>query len=262
MPLRVGFAIPAVRTVNSELAALDSVLLNSRVSSSKERSSQKGPPHNPEVRDLVEGKRRWSSSSDQESAKLGFRSWHERGYLPHRDQPGLIQLVTFHLEDSFPAALRSEWEALLKIENNLQRRTQLEAYLDKGGGECSLRHPEVAALVENALRFFHGQRYDLRAWVVMPNHVHVLFKVDNTPMSQVVRSWKRHTARQANRLLGRQGPFWQEDYWDTWMRDSQHEARAVHYIESNPVKPGLARTSTAWRWSSARFRDQYGRLCL
>ena len=73
---------------------------------------------------------------------------------------------------------------------------------------------------------------------------------------------KRHTARQANRLLGRQGPFWQEDYWDTWMRDSQHEARAVRYIENNPVKPGLARTSTAWQWSSARFRDQYGRLCL
>jgi hypothetical protein len=86
-----------------------------------------GPPHNPGVRDLVEGKRRWSSPSKPEDARRGFGGWNERGYLPHRDEPDLTQFVTFHLADSFPESLRSEWEHLWSIEDNRERRTKLEA---------------------------------------------------------------------------------------------------------------------------------------
>ena len=172
------------------------------------KPSRPGPPRNPGVRDLVEGKRHWSSPPKQRDAKQGFRGWSERGYLPHRDEPGLTQFVTFRLTDSFPEALRSEWEHFLKIEDNQQRRAELEAYLDKGRGECHLRQPEIAQLVEEAVRFFHGRRYDLRAWVVMPNHVHALFKVDTAPMAEILESWKKHTAQKANRLLNRRGEFW------------------------------------------------------
>ena len=52
-----------------------------------------GPPHNPGVRDLVVSKRRWSSPPKLEDTKQGFRGWNERGYLPHRDEPGLTQFV-------------------------------------------------------------------------------------------------------------------------------------------------------------------------
>jgi REP element-mobilizing transposase RayT len=219
-----------------------------------------GPPHNPGVRDLVEGKRRWSSPPKPEDAKQGFRGWNERGYRPHRDEPGLTQFVTFRLADSFPEALRSEWEHLLKIENDQQWRAELESYLDKGRGECHLRQPEIAQLVEDAVRFFHGERYDLRAWAVMPNHVHALFKVDATPMAEIMESWKKHTAQKANRLLGRRGEFWQADYWDTFMRDSEHELETRRYIESNPAKAGLVLNPKTWPWSSARFRDEFGVL--
>ena len=165
------------------------------------------------MHELVEGKRRWSSPLKLEDAKQGFRGWHERGYLPHRDEPGLTQFVTFRLADSFPEALCSEWEHLWKIEDDRLRRAELESYLDKGRGECHLRRPEIAQLVEDTVRFFHGQRYDLRAWVVMPNHVHALFKVDATPMAEILESWKKHTANKANRQLHRRGKFWQADYW-------------------------------------------------
>jgi hypothetical protein len=96
------------------------------------KSRPPGPPHNPDVRQLVEEKRRWSSSLNMENAKRGFRGWHERGYLPHRDEPGLTQFVTFRLADSFPESLRSEWEHFLKLEDDREQRKQLEAYLDKG----------------------------------------------------------------------------------------------------------------------------------
>ncbi len=212
------------------------------------------------MRDLVVDKRRWSSLSKPEPAKQGFRGWHERGYLPHRDEPGLTQFVTFHLADSFPESLRSEWAQLAKLEDDRERRTELEAYLDKGQGECHLRRPDVAQLVESNLRQFSGDRYTLRAWVMMPNHVHVLFKVGTVPMSQTVASWKKHTGRLANKLLAKDGPFWAEDYFDVFMRDRGHEQKTIHYIESNPTKAKLVLDPQGWPWSSARFRDECGEL--
>ena len=138
------------------LAAFACLRLNVRVSQPP-KPRRPGPPHNPGVRDLVEGKRRWSSPPKIENLKRGFRGWHERGYLPHRDEPGLTQFVTFRLADSFPESLRAEWEHLWKIEDDQQRRAELEAYLDRGRGESHLRKPEIAGLVEDAVRFFHGE---------------------------------------------------------------------------------------------------------
>jgi putative transposase len=96
----------------------------------------------------------------------------------------------------------------------------------------------------------------------MPNHVHALFKVDTTPMSQIVKGWKSCTSREAGKLLGRRGQFWEEDYWDTFMRDAEHEPKTLRYIENNPVKAGLVCDPKVWPWSSARFRDGYGVLRL
>src|SRR6185437_10809826 len=134
----------------STLAPVPGVLLNGRVSQPDDQR-RPAPPYNLGVRDLVVGKRLWSSSSKKENLKLGFRGWHERGYLPHRDEPGLTQFVTFRLVDSFPESLRSEWEHLWRIEDDRERRIELEAYLDRGRGECHLRRSEVAQIVETAL---------------------------------------------------------------------------------------------------------------
>jgi putative transposase len=220
------------------------------------------PPNNPDVRKLVDGLREWSEPLAQPDIEHGFLGWHEHGYLPHRDEPGLVQFVTFRLADAFPVALRAEWERLLKIENDRQRRIELEAYLDLGRGECRLRQPEIAAVIENSLKFRHPAEYELRGWVIMPNHVHVLFLVKEVPMAEVIWAWKSFTAKEVNKLLGRKGHFWQAEYWDTYMRDGEHEARTRRYIENNPTKAKLVAAPREWRWSSARWRDEYERLQL
>jgi REP element-mobilizing transposase RayT len=220
------------------------------------------PPINPGVRDLVAGKRAWSKPLAQDAIQRGFSGWHENGYLPHRDEPDLTQFVTFRLGDALPVELRSEWEGLLNIENDRRRRIELEAYLDRGRGECLLRRPDIAAEVEGSLLFRHDLDYELKAWVIMPNHVHLLFRVQDIPMSQLVDAWKGFTAKAANRILGRKGRFWQEGYWDTYMRGEDHELRTRRYIENNPTKAKLATFPREWSWSSARFRDAFGRLCL
>ncbi len=221
------------------------------------------PPYNPGVRELVEGKRAWDARASVAEQKQGFRGWHERGYLPHRDSPGLTQFITYHLADAFPAELLGEWSALLQIEEERERRKELEAYLDKGRGQCWLRQPEIAEVCERAFLHFDQERYLLKAWCLMPNHVHVLVKVTTVPMAAFVKNWKGWTARQCNCLLGRICvSFWADDYWDTYMRDAEQERRTVVYIENNPVKAGLARAPRDWPWSSARSRGEDGVLCL
>lgn len=198
--------------------------------------------------------------SPERSPSLPRHTWHERGYLPHRDEPGLIQFITFRLADSLPATRRAEWESILAIECPPTRRRKLERYLDLGHGVSHLSSRPVAQLVESALLHFDGIRYRLHAWVVMPNHVHVMVEPKGPTLGSIVASWKSWTARRANLLVGLSGPFWSRDYWDTWIRCSAHAAKARKYIESNPIRACLVRSAPDWPWSSARLRDAYGRL--
>src|SRR5258706_5673329 len=191
-------------------------LVGEAAAMSKPKRRLPRPPYNPGLRDVVEGKRAWDARASQSNQRKGFRGWHERGYLPHRDSPGLTQFVTYHLADAFPAELLSEWEALMKIEEERERRKELEEYLDKGRGECWLRQPEIAEMCENGFLRFDSMRYTLKAWCLMPNHVHVLVLVTTVPMAEFVKSWKGYTAYRCNRSLGRTGSgFWADDYWDT-----------------------------------------------
>ena len=129
------------------------------------------------LRQLVAGKNEWLRPLTDEEKSFGFLGWHERGYLPHCDFPGLVQFVTFRLADSMPSSRRGEWEHLLALEDDRKKRTKLEEYLDTGVGECLLRDARVATVAEKALLHFHLDRYELLAWCVMPNHVHVLVHV-------------------------------------------------------------------------------------
>ena len=227
------------------------------------------------LRRLVEDKNQWTRPLTDGEKALGFLGWHERGYLPHCDFPGLVQFITFRLSDSMPASRRGEWEHLLKIENVRERRAKLEEYLDRGVGDCLLRHARVAQIVEDALLHFHNERYELLAWCVMPNHVHLLVDVRQSPLGKIVQSWKRFTATETERRspTRRDDSFtnaparraalqWEREYWDTYMRAEEQERKTIRYIENNPVKAKLCRTATEWPFGSARFRDNYERLVV
>jgi len=87
----------------------------------------------------------------------------------------------------------------------------------------------------------------------MPNHVRALIEPrDDSPLGNIVSSWKRFSARMANRVLGRSGPFWQDDYWDTYIRNERHFESTVAYIENNQVKAGLAKDIAEWPWTHIR----------
>jgi len=138
-----------------------------------------------------------------------------------------------------------------------ERERRIAACLDAGHGACWLKAPRIAALVENALLHFDGQRYRLLAWCVMPNHVHALVETkEGFPLPEIVHSWKSFTANEANKILRRTGDFWQREYHDRFIRDDDHYRNAVVYIENNPVKAGLVKTAQAWRYSSAWSHEE------
>lgn len=177
------------------------------------------------------------------------RGWNSRGYLPHLDAAAVIQHVTFRLYSSLPASLV---ERLKAGGDGAAYSSAVDEELDRGIGPVWLEDQECAAIVADALRQFDGVRYDLLAWCVMPNHVHVLIRqVKGWPLGTVVKSWKAYTARMINRRLGRNGPFWAADYFDRYVRDEDQLVGVVRYIEANPVKAGLCARPEDWPFSSA-----------
>ena len=213
-----------------------------------------------------------SRSGDRRS-----RGWYTRGYLPHCDGEGLIQHVTVHLADSLPKSAIEEVERSLEgvpeDERTAERRRRLHEWVDAGHGSCVLRHGGVAEMVQETLHHFDGVRYHLHAWVVMPNHIHVLFEpVNDWSLNKIVASWKKFTARRirefirgangnanlpigiknktADREIGVPG-VWHREFWDRYIRNEAHYRQAVDYIHNNPVVAGLVASPEAWPWSSA-----------
>ena len=200
---------------------------------------------------------------------------HSRGYLPHVKREGASYFVTFRLADSLPREVllalqckRAERFHVLEARKTqaiplavidkpelIERdyRRELERFLDRGAGACWLRRPEIAGLTASAIRHFDGERYVLGAWVVMPNHVHmVLWPKPNHRLSDILHSIKRFAAREANRALGRVGKeFWQRESYDHWIRNDEETASITRYVTHNPVNAGLCQAPEDWAWGSA-----------
>jgi REP element-mobilizing transposase RayT len=158
-----------------------------------------------------------------------------------------------------PQALWEKWKHELARESGQwedELRYRIEAYLDRGIGECYLADKRIATLVQSALVHFDSQRYRLSAWVVMPNHVHLLVApCIGHGLSNIMHSLKSYTAQEANKVLSRRGNFWFEDYFDRYIRNAKHFENALSYIENNP-KAGLCKSARDWRFGSAFSRGQ------
>lgn len=204
------------------------------------------------------------ANGDVDAPVVGAREWYSRGYLPHRDRTHLLQSITFRLADSLPQSTLKQLEQKLsllpEISRDIEKRKGIEQWLDSGMGCCALRHDEAAACGQNALLHFDGDRYRVLAWVIMPNHVHVLIDPAE-PISKTIQGWKSFTARwllKHNDRLGLGIPdphhVWMREYWDRFIRDGGHLRATIDYFHNNPVKAGLCRKPADWPWSSAAGR--------
>jgi REP element-mobilizing transposase RayT len=119
-------------------------------------------------------------------------------------------------------------------------------------GSCVLRRPEAAAIVQNAMCHFNGERYRLAAWCVMPNHVHAVFQpISDFKVKDILHSWKSFTANEINALLGLTGPLWEMESFDHLIRSPEDLDRFIEYTEQNPVAAGFVTAANDWPYSSA-----------
>lgn len=212
-----------------------------------------------------------------------------RRNLPHWHPPGAAIFATWRLKDSLPMSavkrlrethrlLKREAERKgLSIEDldlriNKKLFAMMDEFLDRAAaGPTWLREPAIANKMQDALLNIYAHLYKLWAYVVMPNHVHVLVKPRpaipsvNAPademvsLSDITKRLKGYAAREANKLLCLTGQsFWQTESFDHWPRDEDEFYRIVAYIENNPVKAGLVLIAEDWPWSSAAERKRRG----
>src|SRR6266704_356636 len=172
-----------------------------------------------------------------------------RRRLPHFQRDDAYLFLTWRLYGSMPSKppdflYRTPGHAFVAADRALHRHRC---------GPLWLNEPRIARLVSEAIIAGEGERgfYELSAWVVMPNHVHLLF-LPKVAVAKIMRWPKGSTARRANLLLGRTGlPFWQDESYDHWVRNTSEFDRITGYIEANPVNAGLVDSIDLWPWSSA-----------
>lgn len=198
--------------------------------------------------------------ANRPQSRENFRAVHHirivtvfhRRRLPHYHAIGQPTFLTWRLHGSLPrnrrfpaASTSSSGRAFLALDRVLDTANT---------GPLFLRIPDIASLIVDALlyRDSYLKQYELHAYAVMPNHVHLLIR-PLVQVSQLTQSLKRFTATQGNRMLGRTGePFWQDESYDRLVRNDEEFRTIAHYIEMNPVNAGLATAPEEFLWSSAR----------
>ncbi len=176
-------------------------------------------------------------------------------HLPHRQQGTIYYFVSWHMADSLPAEKLSRldkerdfwlsshpkpWDEKTEEEYHDRFSRAIDAILDAGSGSCLLKNPELSRILSDAFFHFNSRRYEIESFVVMPNHVHVLFSIIKPyKLEQIVKSWKGFTARSINNELEKKGELWQDDYWDRMIRSEKHFRKCKEYINENPQKARL-----------------------
>jgi type I restriction enzyme R subunit len=206
-----------------------------------------------------------------------------RRHLPHWDVPGATYFVTTCLDGSIPAIglqaveeYRRQLEsqprpqAMSEEEWEHRRRKLVFAKLDELlDHEPAIRHcerPEIASIIRDSIYHFADVRYRLLAYVIMPSHLHWVFRpipkwcatlpTGRTPREVVMHSLKSYTANKCNDVLRQSGGFWLDESYDHWVRDDDELSRIITYVENNPVKAKLVDEAAEFVFSSAYDRQK------
>ena len=161
-----------------------------------------------------------------------------RRRMPHWIPEGTAVHLRFRLVGSLPAL---KPQILFK-----------DVKLAAPSGPTWLSDPRVAEIIVNSLRCGSQVRawYPVNAFVIMPNHVHILLE-PQTEFPRITQWLKGRTARVCNRILGRKVTFWQDESYDHWIRCFQELEETARYIENNPVRARFVQYADQWKWSSA-----------
>lgn len=185
------------------------------------------------------------------------RHFHRRR-LPHLYYNEGVYFVTYRVKNSIAKNyIRELWEDYrLALKDSSLTGYQQKKFFDKyekalneNIPHCDyLIRPEINKIVKYTIHFPEGKEYNLLAYCIMPNHVHLVFQLlkGNRGISKIMQSIKRISGRDINRVLGEKGHFWQKESYDRLVRDDKELYFTLEYVLNNPVEAGLAAAQEEW----------------
>ncbi len=106
--------------------------------------------------------------------------------------------------------------------------------------EALLNDKRVNGIVEGVLKWLHdNNKIDLFAYVIMPDHLHLIATLKTVTLPEAMHSLKSYTAKRINKTLKREGKVWQEQYHDHAIRKEEDLKDIVYYCLNNPVRKKL-----------------------
>ncbi len=170
--------------------------------------------------------------------------------LPHWHQNNKAYFITFRLDDSLPMSRAAEltgvkrsfeqhnpkpWDAATRLRYHKLISPVEERLLDAGHGECCLRYESCRNCLAEAISRLNRDVYDVVAYVIMPNHVHMLTVIsDGGEAKEMMRIIKGTSSRGINGIMNRMGKLWHRDYFDRIVRSEDHFKHCLNYIVNNP----------------------------
>lgn len=211
-------------------------------------------------------------------SQFSYKNFYRRN-LPHIQPEGATIFITFRLANSLPkeviGRLKAEQEETEKRIGAITDKEERERQLDQAQrrffgkwddvldslayGEKYLSNPHVADLVAESLLYRNGKVYDLEACSIMPTHAHLVCSpIEQSEgkyhsISKIMHSLKLHTALEANKILERDGTFWQHENYDHYVRDEGELERIIQYVIHNPVKAKLVDDWKQWKWTYCKY---------
>jgi len=147
---------------------------------------------------------------------------------------GHCQFVTFRTKDSIDGYMQKLYGS---NDSEKLKQYKIDSYLDKSENGAFL-NGQIVLDIQKYFKSYDTQMYDLIALIIMPNHIHILFK-QNDELKNIMRKLKGGSAHIVNKLLDKKGQVWASDYFDKLIRDKEHFSLVYSYIKHNAIKVGL-----------------------
>ncbi len=192
--------------------------------------------------------------------------------LPHYQPAQATFFVTYRLVDSLPLSVIRQLKEDFYREQKGIRATftnvntqkdeiyllrkkyfgKFDEHLHKNLNEPYwLQDDRIAEIVAGSLHFLAQRYFELWAYCIMPNHVHILISMfaDAPILYEVMQKHKGFTGMECNKILHRNGQFWTHESYDHVVRKNGEFGRILTYILNNPVKAGFIDNWQDWQGS-------------
>lgn len=113
--------------------------------------------------------------------------------------------------------------------------------------------PAACVVAQEIMRSEREGHWTLLAWVIMPDHVHLLVELRRSSIASATNELKGRSSRSIGRLGNVAGPIWQPGFHDRALRREESVEDAARYVCVNPLRAGMVSSLRDYAFWNARW---------